>query len=200
MHEKSLFLITALTLCVIVGFDYNRRRNKRRQQQNGNNHTTSVKTRHLSSEQKRQLIEKEEAKNDKGEEGKRVNDNKDNNNNNNNNEEQENEKEINTVETWLFDSFQTLQDTSDDFINTIFNTMPDWTVTTEDLPSLEELTERMTNLYPAFASQMESMRQTYEQFWNFLSMDEFRRIVEESQREDLDASLHPEIMLDAEVR
>ncbi|KAI9271702.1 acyl transferase/acyl hydrolase/lysophospholipase [Phascolomyces articulosus] len=179
--QKSLVVITAVTVCVIVTLDYQRRRHKRQLQ-----HTT---TRQLPSKKKQEeLANKEEAPNDDNEQDK-----------------QDQEEETNAIETWLIENFQTWQNTSDEFISNIFNNMPEWTtpdwITTPDIPtSLEDWTEKMTQLYPAFESQLESMRETYEQFWNFLSMDEFRKIVEESRREDLDATLHPEITLDAEVR
>ncbi|KAI8644052.1 acyl transferase/acyl hydrolase/lysophospholipase, partial [Parasitella parasitica] len=66
--------------------------------------------------------------------------------------------------------------------------------------SLEELKEHMASLYPNFESQFETIREMYNSFWEFLSLEEFKNIVRESMEEDDDPELHPEIEHDAYVR
>ncbi|CEP18713.1 hypothetical protein [Parasitella parasitica] len=66
--------------------------------------------------------------------------------------------------------------------------------------SLEELKQHMASLYPDFESQFETIREMYNSFWEFLSLEEFRNIVRESMEEDDDPELHPEIEHDAYVR
>ncbi|KAI9488138.1 acyl transferase/acyl hydrolase/lysophospholipase [Zychaea mexicana] len=177
---KVLFFLTALAVCAIVGINYSQKRRKKQQANSGSSgYGSTVKTRQLPSSSS---SKQEKQNNDESTFA---------------DQEQQQQQQTEDEGSWLVD-FQTLQHTSDEFIGAIFHSLPDWS--TDDLPSLEALTERMTNIYPAFASQMESVRQTYEQFWNFVSMDEFRRIIEDSRREDSDESLHPEIAFDTQVR
>lgn len=105
-------------------------------------------------------------------------------------------------ESWL--SLQTVQATGDEFINTVFgsNSLSSaWnSIEWPELPSLEQVNAKLAELYPTFTSQIEALRKSYESFWDFLYMDEFRQIIEETRREDADPSLHPEISIDAYVR
>ena len=40
----------------------------------------------------------------------------------------------------------------------------------------------------------------YSSFWDYLFLEDFRKIVKESMKEDTDTGLHPEIEQDAKVR
>ncbi|KAI9276546.1 acyl transferase/acyl hydrolase/lysophospholipase [Sporodiniella umbellata] len=73
--------------------------------------------------------------------------------------------------------------------------------TTDIIPtSLEEITERLNSIYPAFERQLEAFRNMYSSFWDSLFLEDFTQIVKESLEEDKDIELHPEIELDAHVR
>ncbi|KAI9480822.1 MAG: acyl transferase/acyl hydrolase/lysophospholipase [Benjaminiella poitrasii] len=82
------------------------------------------------------------------------------------------------------------------------NKLPDW----PELPSLAEtlnvdaINSRMTELYPQFSSQMKQLREGYAKLWDYLTMEEFRKIVEEIENDENDPHVHPEIEKDASVR
>ena len=90
---------------------------------------------------------------------------------------------------------------SDAFLSNLFSGtnaldyIPDFIPTTFD-----ELKQKMASLYPAFENQLETIKEMYNSFWEFLSLEEFRNIVKESLEEDDDPVLHPEIDQDAYVR
>lgn len=99
----------------------------------------------------------------------------------------------------LPDSFTLIDNSTDSFISKIFSSsaisMPSIIPT-----SFEELKEQMNSLYPHFENQLETIRDMYKSFWEFLSLEEFKNIVRESLKEDDDPELHPEIKADAQVR
>ncbi|KAI8347618.1 acyl transferase/acyl hydrolase/lysophospholipase [Choanephora cucurbitarum] len=69
------------------------------------------------------------------------------------------------------------------------------------IPSaVEDLKAKMASLYPSFENQLETIRNMYNAFWEFLMLDEFKAIVQESLEEDADPQLHPEIEWEATVR
>ncbi|KAI9488610.1 acyl transferase/acyl hydrolase/lysophospholipase [Zychaea mexicana] len=67
-------------------------------------------------------------------------------------------------------------------------------------PKPKEVEETISRLYPALATQMENIRESYAKFWDFLTMDEFRHMVETAEKEAKDPMLHPEVDKDAAVR
>lgn len=69
-----------------------------------------------------------------------------------------------------------------------------------DLPSVEEINVKMAELYPQFTSQFNHLREGYAQMWDYLTMEEFRKIVEEIKQEEKDPRLYPEMNKDATVR
>ncbi|KAL9552456.1 hypothetical protein MBANPS3_003755 [Mucor bainieri] len=99
-------------------------------------------------------------------------------------------------------SLSLIDDSADNFLSSIFNSsyspsdyIPGFIPT-----SIEELKEQMASLYPNFQNQFETIRDMYNSFWDFLSLEEFRNIVRESIEEDDDPEMHPEIEQDAYVR
>lgn len=99
-------------------------------------------------------------------------------------------------------SLNLIDDSADNFLSSLFNSsyspsdyIPGFIPT-----SIEELKEQMASLYPNFQSQFETIREMYNSFWEFLSLEEFRNIVRESIQEDDDPEMHPEIEQDAHVR
>ncbi|KAI9030730.1 acyl transferase/acyl hydrolase/lysophospholipase [Phycomyces nitens] len=68
------------------------------------------------------------------------------------------------------------------------------------IPSVEEINQKMNELYPTFASQFDTLRESYENFWDFLTMEDFRKLLDDIVREDQDESLYPEVGKDAMVR
>lgn len=94
-----------------------------------------------------------------------------------------------------------IDNSADTFLSSLFSS----SAATNYIPSVipqtfEELKTKMANLYPAFESQLETIREMYNSFWEFLSLEEFRHVVRESLEEDGDPKVHPEIEQDAYVR
>ncbi|KAL0096298.1 acyl transferase/acyl hydrolase/lysophospholipase [Phycomyces blakesleeanus] len=93
-----------------------------------------------------------------------------------------------------------------DFISKMFSlkstlpTMPKINIPEPHIPSVEEINQRMNELYPTFASQFDTLRESYEHFWDFLTMEDFRKLIDDIQREDQDGLIYPEVGEDAIVR
>lgn len=94
----------------------------------------------------------------------------------------------------------TIDTSSDDFLSNLFSGSPSDYLPDFIPTSFEELKERMATLYPNFENQIETIKEMYNSFWEFLSLEEFRNIVRESLEEDDNPELHPEIDQDAYVR
>ena len=86
----------------------------------------------------------------------------------------------------------------DDLIGRVFNTTND--ISTIKVPNRKDFEETVVKLYPRLASQLDSMREGYVKFWDFLTMDEFRHMVEMAEKEIKDVKHHPEVGMDAIVR
>lgn len=71
---------------------------------------------------------------------------------------------------------------------------------TPSLPSLDNITGKMSQLYAEFPNQINSLKESYYRFWDMLTMDEFRKIIDEIREAEKDPSIHPEITRDAFVR
>ncbi|KAI7892682.1 acyl transferase/acyl hydrolase/lysophospholipase [Mucor mucedo] len=70
----------------------------------------------------------------------------------------------------------------------------------DDLPSVEAINSKMLDLYPQFASQFTHLREGYEKMWEYLTMEDFRKIVDEINKDAHDATKFPELNKDAIVR
>ncbi|KAG2219995.1 hypothetical protein INT45_001894 [Circinella minor] len=86
----------------------------------------------------------------------------------------------------------------DDLISRVFNTTND--ISTIKVPNRKDFEETVVKLYPKLAGQLDSMREGYAKFWDFLTMDEFRHMVEMAEKETKDIKYHPEVGMDAIVR
>ncbi|MBM6386402.1 MAG: hypothetical protein JSY10_20810 [Paenibacillus sp.] len=93
-----------------------------------------------------------------------------------------------------------LDSSADDFLSNLFSQNTSDYLTSVIPTSFEELKTKLSSLYPSFENQIETIREMYNSFWEFLSLEDFRRIVNESLEEDDDPVLHPEIEHDAYVR
>lgn len=71
---------------------------------------------------------------------------------------------------------------------------------TAKLPSTEEINEKIAELYPSFTSQFEYLKQSYAYLWDFLSMEDFRHMMTEMEKEASDEKAYPEVAEDAHVR
>ncbi|KAI8967489.1 acyl transferase/acyl hydrolase/lysophospholipase [Mycotypha africana] len=69
-----------------------------------------------------------------------------------------------------------------------------------ELPSVDVINAKLAELYPQFITQFSKLREGYAHLWDYLSMEEFRRIVDEVKNEMQDSKLYPEITRDAIVR
>jgi phospholipase A2 len=69
-----------------------------------------------------------------------------------------------------------------------------------DLPSVEDINAKMTELYPQFTSQFKHLSDGYAKMWDYLTMEDFRKLVEEIKQEEKDPRLYPEMNKDATVR
>jgi hypothetical protein len=69
-----------------------------------------------------------------------------------------------------------------------------------DLPSVEDINVKLNELYPQFTLQFNHLREGYAKMWDYLTMEEFRKIVEEIKLEEKDPRLYPEMNKDATVR
>ncbi|KAI7875620.1 FabD/lysophospholipase-like protein [Lichtheimia hyalospora FSU 10163] len=76
-------------------------------------------------------------------------------------------------------------------------TIPSMTV---KLPSTEEINEKIAELYPSFTNQFEYLKQSYAYLWDFLSMEDFRHMMTEMEKEASDVKAYPEVAEDAHVR
>lgn len=65
---------------------------------------------------------------------------------------------------------------------------------------LSSMDEKMAELYPAFTSQFDQIRESYSKFWDFLTLGEFREMLERTAAEYRDPRCHPELAMDASVR
>ncbi|KAI9286677.1 acyl transferase/acyl hydrolase/lysophospholipase [Umbelopsis sp. AD052] len=74
------------------------------------------------------------------------------------------------------------------------------TWSTPSLPSMDDITMKMSELYQAFPEQIKSLQESYTRFWEMLTMDEFRQMMEEVSQNEKNAVKNPEILLDANVR
>lgn len=70
----------------------------------------------------------------------------------------------------------------------------------DDLPYVEAINSKMLDLYPQFASQLTHLREGYEKMWEYLTMEDFRKIVDEITKEAHDPTKFPELDKDAIVR
>lgn len=70
----------------------------------------------------------------------------------------------------------------------------------DDLPSVEAINTKMAELYPQFTSQFKHLREGYEKMWDFLTMEDFRKLVDEINKDAKDPNKFPEISKDAVVR
>ncbi|KAG1459738.1 hypothetical protein G6F46_007140 [Rhizopus delemar] len=89
----------------------------------------------------------------------------------------------------------TPEDEANDFLGSLFKNASALVPST-----LEEFKSKMASVYPAFERQMEAIRHMYSSFWDYLFLEDFRKIVKESLNEDDDVILHPEIQQEALVR
>lgn len=71
---------------------------------------------------------------------------------------------------------------------------------TAKLPSTEDINEKIAELYPSFTSQIEYIKQSYAYLWDFLSMEDFRHMMDEMEKEASDEKTYPEVAKDAHVR
>lgn len=65
---------------------------------------------------------------------------------------------------------------------------------------MDDITMKMSELYQAFPEQIKSLQESYTRFWEMLTMDEFRQMIDELSKEEKNADKNPEILLDANVR
>jgi ABC-type Zn2+ transport system substrate-binding protein/surface adhesin len=70
----------------------------------------------------------------------------------------------------------------------------------DDLPSVEAINAKMAEIYPQFTSQFKRLREGYQKMWDFLTMEDFRKIVDEINKGAKDPTKFPEITKDAIVR
>ncbi|KAI9316508.1 acyl transferase/acyl hydrolase/lysophospholipase [Dichotomocladium elegans] len=70
----------------------------------------------------------------------------------------------------------------------------------EKIPTTEDINKKIAALYPSFSSQFDSLRQGYAVLWDYITMDDFRHMVADMEREFKDAVTYPEVAEDAYVR
>lgn len=70
----------------------------------------------------------------------------------------------------------------------------------DDLPSVEAINSKMLDLYPQFTSQFIHLREGYEKMWEYLTMEDFRKIIDEINKDAQDPTKFPELTKDAIVR
>jgi phospholipase A2 len=70
----------------------------------------------------------------------------------------------------------------------------------DELPSVDAINAKMAQLYPHFTSQFTHLREGYKHMWDYLTMEDFRKIVDEINEEAKDPNKFPEITKDAHVR
>ncbi|CEP10098.1 hypothetical protein [Parasitella parasitica] len=66
--------------------------------------------------------------------------------------------------------------------------------------SVDAINAKISELYPQFSSQFTNLREGYERMWDYLTMEDFRKIVEQVKKEESDTSVYPEMARDAAVR
>ena len=69
-----------------------------------------------------------------------------------------------------------------------------------EFPSVDAINAKISELYPQFNTQFIHLREGYEKMWDYLTMEEFRKIVEQVKKEENDINVYPEIARDAVVR
>ncbi|KAL9550550.1 hypothetical protein MBANPS3_004673 [Mucor bainieri] len=69
-----------------------------------------------------------------------------------------------------------------------------------DFPSVDAINAKIQELYPQFSSQFTHLREGYAKMWDYLTMEEFRKIVEQVKKEENDTRVYPEMARDAVVR
>lgn len=69
-----------------------------------------------------------------------------------------------------------------------------------DFPSVDAINAKIQELYPQFSSQFTHLREGYAKMWDYLTMEEFRKIVEQVKKEESDTRVYPEMARDAAVR
>lgn len=69
-----------------------------------------------------------------------------------------------------------------------------------ELPTMEELNTKMNELYPQFTSQFTQLTDSYQKVWDYLTMEEFRALVDEINRDAKDVHKFPELAKTAIVR
>jgi len=69
-----------------------------------------------------------------------------------------------------------------------------------DFPSVDAINAKIQELYPQFSSQFTHLREGYAKMWDYLTMEEFRKIVEQVKKEENDIRVYPEMAKDAVVR
>ncbi|GAA5812698.1 hypothetical protein MFLAVUS_006156 [Mucor flavus] len=70
----------------------------------------------------------------------------------------------------------------------------------EDLPTVEAINLKMLELYPQFTTQFSHLQKGYEKMWEYLTMEEFRKIVDEINKDAKDPLKFSELNNDAVVR
>lgn len=120
-------------------------------------------------------------------------------------EQRTKEEILNTDDNSLYNDFlaalpMTRDTSTDDFLSNLFSIQPSDYIPSIIPTTFEELQSKLASLYPNFENQIETIKEMYNSFWEFLSLEDFRKIVQESLEEDNDPVLHPEITKDAYVR
>lgn len=69
-----------------------------------------------------------------------------------------------------------------------------------ELPTVNDINAKLEKMYPEFTAQFTHLHDNYEKLWDYLTMEDFRKIVDELIKEQNDPELYPEISKDATVR
>lgn len=69
-----------------------------------------------------------------------------------------------------------------------------------EFPSVDAINAKFAELYPQFNTQFKHLREGYEKMWDYLTMEDFRKIVEQVKKEENDIDVYPEMARDAVVR
>lgn len=69
-----------------------------------------------------------------------------------------------------------------------------------EFPSVDVINAKFAELYPQFNTQFKHLREGYEKMWDYLTMEDFRKIVEQVKKEENDIDVYPEMARDAVVR
>ncbi|KAI8374151.1 acyl transferase/acyl hydrolase/lysophospholipase [Radiomyces spectabilis] len=95
----------------------------------------------------------------------------------------------------------TKQDEEDIFLSKLFSRS--WSIRKlefPDLPSVETINSTMARLYPSLTSQFKNISENYAKIWEFLTMEDFRKIFDEIEQENRNPDIHAEVAKDATVR